>query len=109
VKGEEEAVRTSRQNTARTHDPSAPYLHLLPVVDLLVAHGNEVEGGGFRPTQGGWECTFRDPIDLDLVRRECELPDSISLSEQEISLFDRLSWSVIRGPRAEATRPRLGP
>lgn len=94
--------------TRRSEDPSAPYPHLQPVVDLLVSNGNEVEGGGFRPTQGGWECTFRDPIDLDLVRRECELPDSISLSEQENSLFDRLSWSVIQGPRTEDTRPRLG-
>lgn len=92
-----------------TEDRSHPHLHLQPIVDLLVAHGNEVDGGGFRPPQGGWECTFRDMIDLDLIRRECELPDSISLSQQESSLFDRLSWSVIQGPRTEATRPRLDP
>ena len=89
-------------------DPAAPYRHLQPVVDLLIAHGCQVDAGGFRPTQGGWECTFRDPIDLDMVRRECELPDSMSLSEQENWLFDRLSWSVIQGPRTEDTRPRLG-
>ena len=91
-----------------SNDSAAPYRHLQPIADLLIAQGNHVEGGGFRPTQGGWECTFRDPIDLDLVRRECELPDSISLSEQENSLFDRLSWSVIQGPRTEDTRPRPG-
>lgn len=94
---------------ARSDDPAAPYRHLQPIVDLLVAHGYEVEGGGFRPTQGAWECTFRDPIDLDLVRRECKLPDTITFSEQENCVFDRLSWSVIQGPRTEATRPRLGP
>lgn len=79
-------------------DETRPYLHLVPVLELLRKHGNRTVGSGFLPTQGGWECHFRDPLDFDLIERELMLPDTISLSRDEGSLFDRLSWSVVQGP-----------
>lgn len=39
-------------------------------------------------------------IDFDLIRKTFELPDSIELSEQYVSILDHLSWCVIEGPGA---------
>lgn len=78
-------------------DPARPFLNLLPVVDYLAANGNSPRGGGFQPTQGGWECHMYNPLDLDSVRQQFRYPASIVLSEEEDAIYDLTNWVAIRG------------
>jgi hypothetical protein len=89
-----------------------PYLHLSPIVKLLLDHGNIVAdtshiekqarlgipaSDGFYGTQGGWVCDLGKPIDFDLVRKMFELPEYVSLNEETGSIFCRTSWIEITG------------
>jgi hypothetical protein len=90
-------------------DPTRPYANLLPILDALVAHGNSCLDGGFRLTQGGWECQLTRPIDFAIVAARFALPPSIDASPDYDTILDRQSWCAIEGPiareRARVTFP----
>lgn len=61
-------------------DPQRPYKHTQPIVDFLIANGNEIttDPAGFYMTQGGWVCDLRFPIDYESVDATFILPSSIN-------------------------------
>ena len=85
-------------------DEAAPFTHLVPLIDLLVAHGNQplamtrANRWGFYRTQGGWMCAMRDPIDFSLIRRSFELPPSIRLNPAADAIYCDRTWIEIKGP-----------
>lgn len=88
----------------QSSDSRKPYLHLLPIVNELVARGNAQLDDGFGMDQSGWSCQLRESIDFDLVRSRFELPDTIILGEAHDSIHDTLAWIVIEGPGAHQNR-----
>jgi hypothetical protein len=83
-----------------------PYEHLKPIVRLLLENGNEPSKPRgeqksdelrFYKNRDGWICILRYPIDFDLIRRECDLPDSIRLDEKQDTILCERSWIEIRG------------
>ncbi len=79
-----------------------PYENLLPIVSLLLTNGNELATNGsidesFYFTQGGWMCDLIQPIDFDLINKEFEFPESITIDQVDQSILDRKSWIIIRG------------
>lgn len=87
-------------------DPKRPYANLLPIADLLIAHGNSFADGGFRLTQGGWERQLTMPIDFALIARSFSIPASIQASSDYDTILDRQSWCAVEGPGAQAARLR---
>ena len=81
-------------------DRKKPYSNLIPIVELLVANGNQVLDGGFILTQAGWQCRVARPIDVELLLRTLELPPNVEVSSDRDTILDRLSWCVIEGPGA---------
>lgn len=81
-------------------DPQRPYANLLPILDALVAAGNELLDGGFLLNKDGWSCRLAHPIDFGLVEANFRLPPNISLAAEVGSIHDRLSWAQIEGPRS---------
>jgi hypothetical protein len=92
-----------------SRDPKRPYANLLPIVDMLIAHGNSFADGGFRLTQGGWECQLTMPIDFALVARSFSVPASIDASPDYDTILDRQSWCASRDPAHERhdTQPQV--
>jgi hypothetical protein len=74
--------------------------HLRVVVDGLVASGNHVVDGGFRPTQGGWECGLVRPLDPDVARVLTEADARASYEPDRDEIFCRHCWTVIYGGHA---------
>jgi hypothetical protein len=72
------------------------YENLQPIVDFLIASGNEVMfPERFIPSPGGLYCRMKNKIDIDLIRETFELPETIKLSENPSSIFDLLTWTEI--------------
>ena len=102
------ARRPVPQPPAAAYAPAADtkplYAALLPVVELLVAHGNEPADGGFLNSPGGWYCRMTQTLDIDLVQRELDLPPSVSCSREVDTIGDRATWASIIGPGAPSAR-----
>lgn len=92
----------------RSADAARPYANILPIDDLLVAHGNRVIGGGFVLSQHGWRCQLDSSLDFDVIARTFVLPPTILVSPSTDSVLDQLSWCVIEGPGASASDPGRG-
>jgi hypothetical protein len=75
-----------------------PYENLMPIVETLTSRGNQLQEGGFVLTQGGWLCSFVEPLDFLFLTQEFEFPRSITVSEDSDSILDRFSWCIIHGP-----------
>ena len=80
-------------------DPQRPYEHLQPIVDFLAACGNQIvnDPSGFYPTQGGWVCDFRYPIDYELVKEAFVLPPTVHFGQKVNAILCDRSWAEIRG------------
>lgn len=85
---------------------SKPYSHLEPIVEILLAAGNELsdslpnfplEGKGFYMDRDGWKCDLKMPIDFKLIASKLELPASIVISEKNNSILCQNTWVEIRG------------
>ena len=76
-----------------------PYEHLQPIVDFLTASGNEIttEVSGFYPTQGGWVCDFRYPIDYELVKEAFVFPPTVHFGQKVNAILCDRSWAETRG------------
>ena|SRR5688572_4961611 len=90
-------------------DPGArpAYLHLEPIVDLLLERGN-VLAHPFRwgENRTGYFCHLREPIDFALVEASFELPPNILLNREEGSIECDISWATIIG--GVRSTPRSG-
>jgi hypothetical protein len=75
-----------------------PYNHLQPIVDLLIANGNESKYPEiFFPTKEGWQCRLKKKIDFALLRDNLEIPGTIQLDEEDGTIFDTLAFIEIIG------------
>ncbi len=83
-----------------------PYSHLEPIVEALLAAGNELsdplpnfplEGKEFYMDRDGWKCDLKKPIDFNLIASKFELPSSIVISEKNNSILCQNTWVEIRG------------
>lgn len=88
-------------------DPDAlyPYENLLPVVDLLVAHGNRFTAAGerFQLTRDGWICELELPLDFDLLTREVTFPPLVEADPGHDGILDHGTWCLISGPGERAS------
>lgn len=90
-------------------DEGRPYAHMLPIVELLLRHGNGLaENGPFYQDRDGWRCDLCRPIDFQLVRSSFILPSSIKLVPEHDSILCRNTWTVITGPNATERGARTG-
>jgi hypothetical protein len=80
-------------------DPKAkPYSHLEPIVDALIASGNQsMRDEWFYLDRDGWRCDLKEPIDFDLLRAKFDFPKTIILSEPLDKIFCKNSWIEIKG------------
>lgn len=83
-----------------------PYAHLLPIVQVLVRHGNSpiahsslVPTGpcGFYMDKDGWICELRDRLDVGLINRHFRLPSTIRLDPRGKRLDCHRTWVTIVG------------
>ncbi|MFF3861711.1 hypothetical protein [Streptomyces sp. NPDC002209] len=84
-----------------------PWRSLLPVVELLLAHGNRYVPGreGFIvDPRNGAECALELPLDFDLLAAEVTFPDTVNASPDSDGILDRGTWCLISGPGERASR-----
>jgi len=74
------------------------YLHLDPVVDLLIQNGNKL-ARDFRwgENRTGFYCFFQKPLDFGLIERSFHIPDFIKLYPQDDAIECDKSWVTIKG------------
>nr|WSW48037.1 hypothetical protein OG296_35925 [Streptomyces sp. NBC_01001] len=90
-------------------DPGSaePYRSLLPVVELLLAHGNRYVPGreGFiEDPHGGAACELELPLDFDLLAAEVTFPDTVDARPEGDGILDLETWCLISGPGERASR-----
>lgn len=80
------------------------YYHLLPIVEALIADGNEPylsQEGYFFNGPDGWIGYFKQPLNFDLIREKFELPDTIVLDDKYFNpgrrIFCKASGTEIFG------------
>jgi hypothetical protein len=72
------------------------YEHLDPIVDALIADGNEIVGEErWKKTKDGWLCVVKDPINFSLVKQLFELPSTINCYEDRGTISCATTWSAI--------------
>lgn len=81
-----------------------PYERLVPLVEALVAHGNELvyDNGdrGFIPQPDGYSCFLAKRIDFALLAEQFQLPDDLVLQPDQDTLHDWATWVSVYGPNA---------
>jgi hypothetical protein len=81
-------------------DPSARpvYLHLEPIVQLLLEHGNKLAHDyRWGENRTGFFCHLTRPIDFELVEASFDLPPSILLNRAGDSIECDVTWASITG------------
>jgi hypothetical protein len=78
------------------------YAHLVPLVEALIEHGNELAyppsgGGVFGGNQGGPVAYLTKRIDWKWVQDNFELPDLVRYDPKEDEIFDHKNWISILG------------
>jgi hypothetical protein len=86
-------------------DAGRPWLNLAPIIQFMVDAGNRTLDGGFIQYPDGWRCRMSEPLNLEGIRRNFELPSTIILSDGHDSVLDKKSWCVIEGPGAHTSLP----
>lgn len=86
--------------TLRKTGDQAPYAHLEPLVETLIAAGNKrMHPEPWITSRYHWTCFLRRRIDFELVRKSFVLPETICLDEQAGSIFDSQGFIEIAGGR----------
>lgn len=84
-------------------NPSARpvYLHLEPIVDLLLANGNELSRE-FRwgENRTGFYCFFKRPLDFDLIEKTFDIPSFVRFDREGDAIECDRTWATIRGGMA---------
>lgn len=81
-------------------DPTARpvYLHLEPIVDLLLANGNQLSREyRWGENRTGFYCFLKRSLDFDLIERTFELPSFVRLNREEDAIECDRTWATIRG------------
>jgi hypothetical protein len=86
-------------------DPLLPYTHLVPLVELLIAHGNRVvkpgpRGEVFAPSQDGYTAYLADPVDWSWLCEVAVLPETIDYDAAHDELRDNRNWVSVLGSQA---------
>ena len=90
----------------KEQEGSAPYAHLVSVVEFLIQNGNvfsEPVNGfvpnefGFYQDRDGWKCDLAKPIDFELLKEHFNFPKTILLNQKDNVIFCKKSWIEIRG------------
>lgn len=98
----------------RYGDPTA---RLEPVAQALLARGytqtrRGFEGSPFGPTKDGFDAVFAEPLDIEWIKATFELPESVTYDPVRDELFDRDSYTAIRGsspaPQSDDGRANTG-
>jgi hypothetical protein len=105
-------MSASRRIEAEPPSGAPPYAHLVPLVEALIEHGNELahpptDGGVFSVNQGGWVAYLRKRIDWPWVEENFELPELLRYDAKEDEIFDHKNWVSILG--SERTGRWFGP
>lgn len=81
-----------------------PYANLIPIVELLLEHGNRYKAGaeGFVGRKDGCVCNLELPIDMKLVHSQFTFPPTIDAGPKGDSILDRATWCMIAGPGERA-------
>jgi len=75
-----------------------PYEHLQPIVEALIASGNEpLNSSVWVQSRDGWRSDFKRPLDFNLLNELFEFPKSIKLMNESDKIFCQNSWIDIRG------------
>ena len=95
-----------RRIEADPADVHRPYTHLVPLVQGLLEHGNELvdpppDGEVFSPSQGGWVAYLRNRIDWHWVQETFELPDLVRYDKGDDEIFDHKHWISILGSQKQ--------
>jgi len=79
-------------------DARPVYLHLEPIVDLLLERGN-ILAYEYRWSENrtGFFCHLRRPIDFALVEASFDLPHFILLNRSVGSIECEITWATITG------------
>jgi hypothetical protein len=93
-----ERRRIEEEPAAGAHN----YAHLVPLVEALIEHGNELafppsDGGVFGGDQGGPVAFLTGRIDWKWVQDNFELPDLVRYDPEQDEIFDNKNWISIRG------------
>ena len=81
-------------------DGAPPYSHLEPIVDALLAAGNEIAGPAkFYLDRDGWRSDLRKPINFRLIEECFELPPSVLLAKSRDAVLCQNTWIEISGGR----------
>lgn len=83
-------------------DAARPWLNMMPIVEFLRGRGNTLLDDGFILNPDGWRCRMSARLDIEGIRENFILPNTIFLSESHDSILDKKSWCVIEGPSAHA-------
>lgn len=73
------------------------WAHLGSAVEAFVRAGNRELANGFRPTQGGWECTLAHPLDPSVAAELVAVDDRLAFDPHADELVCRHCWAVILG------------
>jgi hypothetical protein len=75
------------------------YVHLDPLVDILLAHGSRL-AFVYRWAQNrtGFYCPMTKPIDFDLIEQTFDLPDFVRLDREGGAIECDSTWARIVGP-----------
>ena len=87
-------------------DDLLPYTHLLPLVQALVDHGNQVtlpgpRGELFAPSQGGYVAYLADRIDWAWLHEAFELPETLRYNAERDEIFDSRNWVSVLGSQQQ--------
>jgi len=84
--------------SAEPTDPDKPFAHLEPLLAVLRRDGNDFSNhDGFYLAKDGWRADFKHRLNLELLRREFDIPASIELSEDHDSVLCKNTWCEIKG------------
>jgi hypothetical protein len=81
-------------------DPSARpvYSHLEPIVDLLIANGNQLAlDYKWGENRTGFYCFMSKALDFDLIENHFSLPNFIRLDRENGVIECDQTWATIRG------------
>lgn len=77
------------------------YLHLEPIVDLLLTNGNELSlKFKWGENRTGFYCFLKHPLDFDLIERIFNIPSFVRLDKEGDAIECDRTWTTIRGGMA---------
>nr|WP_199042400.1 hypothetical protein [Dyella sp. ASV24] len=74
------------------------YLHLEPIVDLLLAHGNELSKEyKWGEDRTGFYCALKRPLDFERIETTFNVPSFVRFDRDGDVIECDKTWATIRG------------